>query len=126
MKYEDDWERPLALQVLEPVLAAGDQAPDRGFLYEEYSRNNKRYRLKGDPRVVVDLTRCLNTDSILLGTWRWQQLPGGEPQGPFRTVLDCLRDMTRRFGLLPKSSPRVYWQACPRKPDHLRLVPSPK
>jgi hypothetical protein len=102
------------------LIAAGA----RNFLFAEWSYNNKRYRLKADPSVFVDLTRNLDEESVCLGTWKWVG-PDGEEHGPHLTVEACLRDMDRRFKLPPQPNPRAHWRGIPRTNGgaRLRLVP---
>lgn len=97
---------------------------DRNFLFADWSHNNKRFRLKQDPAVVVDVTRNVDESSILLGTWKWVG-PDGIEHGPLIKLDDVLRDMNRCFRLAQNSNPRQHWRGCARKVGgtRLRLVP---
>ncbi len=99
-------------------------APRWNFLYATWPHNNKRYRLKGRPDVFCDVTRNVDTSSVLVGTWKWVG-PDGKQGGPHLKVEDCLREMNRAFSLGQPVNPRTFWQPIPRTAGapHLKLVP---
>lgn len=104
--------------------ARRDGAKDRDFLRADWTYNNKRFRLKARPDLVVDLTRNTDSDSVLLGSWHWMGPPGVEG-GPCRTVEDCLRDANRALGLPWTEAPKALWQGVKRTAGgpRLHLVP---
>lgn len=112
-------------QMLEELERRDRRIETKGwhFLERAWSDNNKRYRLKARPDVFCDVTRNVDTESVLIGTWSWVG-PDGKQGGPHLKVEDCLREMNRAFSLGQPVNPRTFWQGIPRTAGapHLKLV----